>query len=1019
MTPRRSSVAVVIGAAVWFVAAAAPVFAQSGRVTGQIVDGSTGAPMANVQVTIEELELTQLTSSTGRYLFLNVRPGTYTVIAQFVGYATVRREGVQVTVDGTATVDFQLLTQAIALEEVVVEAERVPLVSLDRTGSGETLTSQYMDALPVSGLTDVLRLQAGFLQVPPNTEVIAYAEERRGVAPLRIRGGRASETLMLVDGIPVNNFVLGGPAIDLTAEAVSQVDFKRGGFEPQYGNALSGIIDVVTKEGGTRTEGALSYRSSLLGKWLGNGQDRVRDWNSIEGYVAGSVPGTDRRLRYMVSGRQTYGPSRVLEFDDDVYDPIRTPREDRLVVPFPLDLVPGWQAFGYDVTRDAFSKATFYFRPTAKVSATWLNYDRQSQNFDYAWMFAGVDPLKFARTPQDSAAWGTPTNRFRMFGDLAQASVRQQRDLYVLRWDHTLDRTAYQLVAGRFDQKRVTCNFAQGVCLEDVFELPNAIDNFVGPSSGYSNTPTVGTDFFFGGEDIKTWVARADILSQVTDNHNVRAGVFFQRHDVTYDEWQCSCFNSTEKLRNLWKAKPWDAALYVQDKIEYDFVTIDLGFRFDYGRARAKFFANPLDPTNGTTALTVCANPDRFGRIPAEAQEMLDAAGQTVEWLRNNCGDPQARAIAAVIAAQDDFAEAPARRQFSPRLGLSFPVTASSSLFLNFGRYSQNPVLRSLYWYTGAGSPQEGTPKAIDLNAFEVFRPFLGNPSLDIETTHAYEIGFLAEVSDRFAVTAIAFAKDQSGLTGVRLVGQDPYPVFDPGVTYGSPTPQYLILVNSDHASTRGLEFGIRRRLLNHWGFEINYTWSRSRTNASEPERERERFETEAIPFVFYEHRSEIDQPHVFRGVLRLDGGETGPEFLGRRAANLLSDARLTLTFAGNTGLPYTPVRGFGPSSVATRSQRNSGTAPFNWRIDMRIEKLFRAGTMRYEFFADVYNLLDRVNCIQVFVTTGDCQAGTVDQRHRRHGNFLSVPQVSSTYFDRPDFQDLRRRIDAGVRVSF
>src|SRR5690606_21354914 len=125
--------AALIGTVVVLLTASTPAGAQSGRITGQIVDGTSGAPMANVQVTIEELELVQITSSAGRYLFVNVRPGTYTVIAEFLGYATVRREGVQVTVDATSTVDFQLLTQAIALEDLYVEAERVPLVTLDRT----------------------------------------------------------------------------------------------------------------------------------------------------------------------------------------------------------------------------------------------------------------------------------------------------------------------------------------------------------------------------------------------------------------------------------------------------------------------------------------------------------------------------------------------------------------------------------------------------------------------------------------------------------------------------------------------------------------------------------------------------------------------------------------------------------------------------------------------------------------------------------------------------------------------
>ncbi|HWV58159.1 MAG TPA: TonB-dependent receptor, partial [Longimicrobiales bacterium] len=943
MAPRVSRpIPAVLVALLLSIVSAFPAAAQSGRIIGQVRDSGTGEPLVAAQVEIEELDIVQVTGSNGRFVFVNVRPGVYTVSARQIGYATVRREGVQVSIDGTATIDFELPTEAVAVDPLVVEAERVPLITLDRTGSGETLTSSYMEAMPASSIVDVLELQSGFLQVPQNTEVISYAEERRGVTPLRIRGGRASETLMLVDGIPVNNFVLGGPAIDLTVEAVEQVDFKRGGFEPQYGNALSGIIDVATKEGGAFMSGAVHFRTSALGRLVGNGQDRVRDWNSIEGYISGPVPGTSQRLRFITAARQSYGPARVLEFDDDVFHPIRTPREDRLLKPFELDLVPGWQAFGYDATRDIFAKATYYFRPTAKLSATWLGYDRQTQGFDYAWMFAGVDPLDYAKTPEDSAAWGPPTNRFRTFRDLVQGSVRQQRNLYVLRWDHTLNRTAYQITAGLFDQSRVTCNFTQGVCLDSIFELPNFIDNFIAPSTGFANTPTVGTDFFFGGETIRTWVGRIDLNSQVTDNHAFRTGVFLQRHEVEYDEWQCSCLNTVAKLQNRWSAQPWDLAVYVQDKIELDFVTIDLGFRFDYGRAAASFFSNPLDPTNGTTALDVCREPERWQNQRVryfDGTQVRDSiVSANLNWTASSCGDPENRALAAFIASGDDFAEAPARKQFSPRIGISFPVTATSNLFLNFGRYSQNPVLRNLYWHTAAGTAREGTPQAVDLNAFEAQRPFLGNPSLDIETTTAYELGYLAEISENYAFTAVAFAKNQTGLTGVRLVGQDPYPVFDPGVTYGSPSPQYLVLVNADYATARGIEFGFRRRLADHWGFDLNYTWSRARNNASEPERERERFDSEGIPFVLYEHRSEIDQPHVFHIALRFEGGETGPEFLGPRLADLLSDSRVSLTVQGSSGLPYTPIRGFGVSDISTRAERNEATGPFGWSVNLRLQ---------------------------------------------------------------------------------
>lgn len=1002
---------------VFLLAGAPPAHAQSGKVTGVVVDASTGDPLPGAQVYIEGTGRGTLTQENGRYFLINVPPGEYTVAAEIIGYATHRVENVVVAIDVTREVNFELQPQAVAVAGVTVETERAPIVQLDRPGSGESLTGEYMEALPVSNVTDVLELQAGFLQVPQNTEVISFAQERRGVTPLRIRGGRGAETLMLIDGIPVNNFVLGGPAVDLSPEGVEQIDFKRGFMEPQYGNALSGIIDIATKEGGTDYRGAVDFRTSSFGDWVGNGLDEARSWNLLEGFLSGPVPGTRQKLRFMVSGQQDYGPMRTLEFDDDVFDPTNPPTEPN--GPFPLDLRPGWQSFGFDVTRNAIGKLSYHVTPAAKLSASVLTYRRQSQSFDNDWQFAGFDPLDVVNTPEDSAFYGPEFTYWRNFQHIVQGSVNQDRDLYVLRWDHTLGRTAYQVVAGRFDQVRTTCNWGQGICLGNEFEDPNFNGGFVDPGAEFTRTPTAGADFFFGGEDIRTWVGRADLQTQLTDHHNIRLGVFFNQHDVEYDEWECSCVNAPDRLQNKWSAEPWDFAAYLQDKIELDFVTIDLGFRFDVGKAKASFLANPLDPTNGTTALDVCSNPGTFPTVPSKAQERLSELGEGVDFLRDNCGDPEARDIAAIIASQDDFADAPTRTQFSPRIGVSFPVTESSNLFFNFGRYSQNPILKNLYWFTNAGSDIEGTPEALDLNLFEFNLPFIGNPRLAIETSNMFEIGYVTEIGEAYAFTAIAFAKDQAGLTGVRLVGQPPFPVFDPGVTYGSPNPQYLILVNADFATTRGFEFSLRRRFQDYWGFDMVYTFQKARVNASDPERQRERIDEEGEDFVLFERPSEIDQPHAIRGVFRVGVREDPPDVLGD-FGGVFRNSRLTFTLFANSGLPYTPiVSGFGVGALENRGEINSARGPFNWRVDLRAQKQFRIGNLDYQVFVDVFNVTDRVNCIQVFNTTGQCTGGAEDQARRQAGSGFGSRSAPSTFFDRPDFQGLRRRIDAGVRVSF
>ena len=63
-------------------------------------------------------------------------------------------------------------------------------------------------------------------------------------------------------------------------------------------------------------------------------------------------------------------------------------------------------------------------------------------------------------------------------------------------------------------------------------------------------------------------------------------------------------------------------------------------------------------------------------------------------------------------------------------------------------------------------------------------------------------------------------------------------------------------------------------------------------------------------------------------------------------------------------------------------------------------------------------NITDRKNCIQVFETTGRCDAGTIDQRRARNGNAINE-NTATTFFDRPEFFGERRSIFAGVNVAF
>lgn len=1013
--------------------------AQRGKLTGVVTDAATGAPIDGVQIVIEGTGLGSLTQENGRFFILNVPVGTYAVTARRIGYQSAQRTNVLFAIDVTTTTNFALnFAAAQQLGEISVTAARTPLIVPGMTGSSVPMSGEFMRSLPVVSIEGALRLQQGFLQVPDNSDIVSYGESRRNVTnPIRIRGGRGGETMTLIDGIPVNNPIYGGPAISMTPEGVEQLDFLKGGFEPQYGNALSGIINIATRNGGETLAGSLRYQSSAAGDLLGNTPDGLLRYSLVDGFVSGPLPFTDRKLRFMVAVRQERSRDAVLEFDQDVFDP--SSRTDAQGYPFLgpnfMDLFPGWRGFGFNTRRDVFTKLTWVVSPRTNIGFSMVDYQQQRQPFDFTWLLTYDDPLSspVINSAADSVAIIGNRTGSRIapldFHRTVQGSIDASRRLYVGRLDHNFGRTTLGASIGRFELSRKTCNVWQGVCLGANFGDPNfSEDQFISPLAGTCDIhPTCGSDYVFGGETMKSSVLRADVASQVSDHHNLQFGVFYERHDVRLDEVDNIGVNNVISYPIRYHATPWDGALYLQDRIEFDFLIVKLGARFDFGAAGGRGWANPLDPTNGTTADNVCSDPSSWQNVslreydPAGDSTYTSSLSALAAWstLGLNCGGVDSvLALAGRIASSDDFRVSKRRQAFSPRIGLSFPLSSSSSLFFNFGRYTQNPLLNNLFLNTGIGTNAEGTVFGPTLRTpGGGVPPFIGNPSLLTEATTSYEVGFTSEIGSLYGLSFTLFSKDQVGLTGLRTGGTiNGVQVFDPAATYGSSnTPSYRILVNQDFQTVRGLDVQLRRRVTHYVGFDINFSLSEARSNAADPERETERQINEGDPRLNSEVRSEIDQPFSLNTALLFQVGDEAPSMpLG----SLLRNLSASLVFRAQSGVPYTPTLDFIGQGLSQLT-RNSGRAPSTFQLDLQLSKQWLVSGLRYGFTLQVLNLTDRKNCIQVFTTTGTCEVGAVDTSRNREGNTIAADAVTTTYLNRPQYYGSRRSVQAGIRVSF
>jgi hypothetical protein len=202
----------------------------------------------------------------------------------------------------------------------------------------------------------------------------------------------------------------------------------------------------------------------------------------------------------------------------------------------------------------------------------------------------------------------------------------------------------------------------------------------------------------------------------------------------------------------------------------------------------------------------------------------------------------------------------------------------------------------------------------------------------------------------------------------------------------------------------------------------LNYSWSQARTNAAPPEREFQNQQNNALPKVNREIVADIDVPHQFNGVVYFAAGNEAPEVRlgGVNLGEVLRNATLTVTIQAQSGFPYTPVGGFTEGqNLNTRLLRNTERGPGTWTVSLRAGKNFMIGNVLYGAFLRVDNLFDVKNCIQVYPSTGTCDAGTIYQTRSRQGNSVSPNQVNSTFFDRPHQFGPRRRISVGIRMTF
>jgi outer membrane receptor protein involved in Fe transport len=206
---------------------------STGKIVGMVTESETGNVLPGVNVIIEGTTLGSASDLEGYYVILNVPIGEYNVQAMMVGYKTVTKTQVVVSLDQNSNVNFELEESIIEGETVVVVAER-DILHREVTNSQQVVqAAQLVEAAGVRTINEFLATQAGI------------TDERL----LTVRGGSAEQTGTFVNGLGFVNPRIGKAEATIPLSAIEQISLQTSGFNAEYGNFRSGILNFTTKSG--------------------------------------------------------------------------------------------------------------------------------------------------------------------------------------------------------------------------------------------------------------------------------------------------------------------------------------------------------------------------------------------------------------------------------------------------------------------------------------------------------------------------------------------------------------------------------------------------------------------------------------------------------------------------------------------------------------------------------------------------------------------------------------------------
>lgn len=785
----------------------------TGILEGKVVDKENHEPLIGVSVSIVGSMQGAATDTDGHFQITNLPAGTYDVRFSTIGYKPVLYRDVVIHSDIRTRLSVELISSAVEVSEVEIVAQR-PMIERDVTSTNFSFGTTQVDRLPVHNVQDLLSL------FPSVT------------AEGNVRGGKTSEVVYLVDGLPLQDVVAGGAGSGLPKSSITEFSIQSGGFEAEYGNALSGIVNIITRRGGEKHSGVVRVEKD---DWFAGGWDRQNN-RSTETELTLSGPIVRDRLHYFAAGALQLMDTRWWQdFDKFFASPIQK------------DL-SGLGKIDWNASPK--------IRLTAQnvYSLTWWH------DYEYSWRFNLGGLPKRSR-----ASYRTTLSLSHALSDVVHYRV---------------DLSQYYLRSRIGDEDRNNIPLA-----------PYQYDFFLqyivsGDRAWWSDTKQ------------RVYTVKSDLDIQFNPEHIMKFGVELNQYDITSDvvkyEPQTTYFGKVlpdEPQLNYsssYHYLPRAGSVYVQDKLEVekDGAVVNLGMRYEF-----------LDPRSARPVVEYVTPDSSSGQYQSQVTRYVPAS---------------------------------IKQQFSPRMGLSFPIMWNVLLIMNYGHYFQFPLFDYLYSGTNPQQLRNGV------------NVLVGNPDLKPERTHAWEVGVKYGIDERTLLSLTYFKKE--------FIDQIDSKTFLPSKARLAGDYGYAEYVNNAFANAEGVEIVLTRYRDERISGSLSYSLMRTE-GVSDYVNQGINLQQWGFPVLNEPYPLSWDQLHTVKLVL-----DTQLPF------NIICNAVWTY----NTGRPYTyfpTLTGYTPKDTAQPFIPNNARLPSNTNVNLKFSRKLPFGQlMSLTLYGDVRNLFNGAN---------------------------------------------------------